>query len=89
MKVTMHFDLDEPGDKELYAQHNKTEQVFMLLWDIEQEIFRPARKHGYPASAEGKRLNELLETNGAADEVISLLEQMYFNYKKERLYNDE
>jgi len=89
MKVTLHFDLDEPGDKELYSQHNKTEQVFLLLWDIEQEIFRPARKHGYPSTKEGKRLNELLETNDAAEEVISLLEQMYFNYKKERLYNDE
>lgn len=86
MKVTLRFDLDEPGDREAFQQHTKTEEVFLLLWDIEQEVFRPARKHGY-SGLHSARLNKLLEIDEVA-EAIKILEELYFTKKGERLNVD-
>ncbi len=83
MKVTFTFDLDEPGDKELYRQHNVTEELHLLIWDIEQEVFRPARRHGY-SGPDMARLNELLDDDDV-QEAISLLESLYYKKKEERL----
>lgn len=83
MKVTFTFDLDEAGDKELYRQYTVTEELHLLLWDIEQEVFRPARKHGYPGP-DMARLNELLEQD-YVQEAIELLESLYYKKKEERL----
>lgn len=44
------------------------------LWRTGQEIFRPARKHGYA----DKQLNLLVEENVAVAEAIGLLEDKFY-----------
>lgn len=57
--------------------------AFSALWDIGQEVFRPARKHGYP-DQETQQLLDLcntLETSegyGAGSELVSLLERKFY-----------
>jgi len=45
MKVTLQFNLPEEEQDFLLA--TKAGAMSAALWEIGQEIFRPARKHGY------------------------------------------
>jgi len=84
MKATLEFDLDCPEDRLQHKKAVDAADLSIFLWDLEQDLFRPARKHGYPDSVIGRRLNELLEQDGAVSEAISLLESLYFEKKKGR-----
>ena len=97
-KVTIEFHL--PEDKESLDAAMKSSDMECLLWDLEQEVFRPARKHGY-AEEEIQGLIEALDRlveKHAGDEhpkdqhghlgptdLISFLEKKYFALKQERL----
>lgn len=70
MKATLTFTLPEDADDHIKAV--KAPDAFLALWRIQQEIFRPARKHGYNDA----QLNKLLEIE-AVGEAIGLLEGMY------------
>jgi hypothetical protein len=84
MKAILEFDLNEPDDDRHHKMCVDARDMSVFLWDVEQQVFRPARKHGYEASTIGKRLNELLDTNGGVVEAIGLLEDLYFNLKSGR-----
>ena len=88
MKAILEFDLNDPDDRRQHRMAVEASDMSIFMWEVEQQIFRPARKHGYPASAAGNRLNELLETNGATYEIIGLLEDMYFNLKEGKFNYD-
>ena len=86
MKVIMEFNL--PDDSMLYEAANAAmekatqngyyysdgKEALRALGDIHIELFRPLHKHGY----QGVRLRELVESDPNADELISLLEEKYF-----------
>lgn len=82
MKATLEFDLDCPEDRMQHKRAIDASDLSHFLWVIEQDVFRPARKHGYSDGVIGRRLNELLEQDGAVSEAISLLESLYFEKKE-------
>lgn len=90
MKATLEFDLtEERSEFQMAVNSHKYSQ---LLWKIEQEVFRPARKHGYLGDEKGKQLNRLLDKEGSCEDVyeaIHLLEQMYYELKNELFGGDE
>lgn len=45
-KVTFQFQL--PDESEELNTYIQAEDFKAALWDVSQEVFRPARKHGYP-----------------------------------------
>jgi hypothetical protein len=71
MKAILEFNL--PEDREEYDIMLKGNDYLSCLYDISMEVFRPARKHGYP----DKRIQELLEKNEDAYELIGLLEEKF------------
>jgi hypothetical protein len=70
--------MDKEEDSHSYDQAMASPKLEQLIEFVEQEIFRPARKHGYP----DPQLQALLESPQAA-ELISLLESKYYEAKKE------
>ncbi len=87
MKAILEFNL--PEDRSDHIRATKATDAFIALWDIAQEIFRPARKHGYSDN----RLRELMDyekdpkTAEAVTEAISLLEQKFYEIVNERGVN--
>jgi len=81
MKAILEFNLDEPEDKRKFDIANKAEDMQIALWDIAQEIFRPARKHGYP-DAEIQDL--LTKCGGAGEDLIGKLEDKFYAILNER-----
>lgn len=91
MKAILEFDLDQPGDRQAHVRAIKATDAYLVLWDIANEIFRPARKHGYP----DRQLEELIEKSGEyedkeygslniAAEVISRLETKFYEIMESR-----
>jgi len=76
MKATITFNL--PEDNEEYKLHMKAGAMHSALWEISQEIFRPARKHGY----NDPELNKLIEDDKVT-EAISLLEKKMYDILRE------
>ena len=83
MKGILEFDLNEPQDTAHHKMCVDSPDMVKFLWDVEQSVFRPHRKHGYSGLV-GQRLNHLLETNPAVEEVISVLEDLYYEIKAGR-----
>jgi hypothetical protein len=79
MKAILEFKL--PEDEMEYNRAVKATDAFLALWAVAQDIFRPARKHGYPNNP---RLNELLDSEKdskvakAVSEAIGLLETQFY-----------
>lgn len=70
MKATLTFDLPEESAE--HQQAVSAGAAFAALWDIDRELFRPARKHGYGDS----ELDRLLEDEKVA-RAIELLEEKF------------
>lgn len=72
MKATLEFNLPEEQVEHEHAL--KGEEYMLALRDIADQVFRPARKHGYS----DEELNKLVsETNGGAEIVAKLEEKFY------------
>ena len=69
MKLTITFDL--PEEKEEYDACIKGMDMSIALFDIANDIFRPARKHGYS----DQRLQNLSERE---TEIIGILEEQFY-----------
>ena len=94
MKATLTFNL--PEEQEEFDTAIKAADYKIALWDIAQEIFRPARKHGYPNEAVQKVLDKADEAivvtdvggvkyeTGAGSELVSMLEQKFYEILRER-----
>lgn len=87
-KASLHFNL--PEEREEFETAVKAGDYKLALWEISQEIFRPARKHGY---ADQKIQKLLLDIDHNADisseygkgtELISLLEERFYEILRER-----
>lgn len=93
-KATLEFSL--PEEQEEFETATKAADYKLALWDVAQEIFRPARKHGYSDAAVQKVLDkadeEIVVTDvggfkyeiGAGSELISILEQKFYEILRER-----
>lgn len=93
--VTIKYNLPDEEPELRYATQGK--DANLALWSVAQEIFRPARKHGYP-STEIQQLMERLDTLAEADPnktvgeyeeihdagyLIGLLESMFYKILEE------
>lgn len=88
-KITMTWDLSEPGDEKDFLQAFHGGDCALALWEIQQEVFRPARKHGYSNDTVAtliRRLNEAVDTHYASlspeerpsvEDLIGQLEQLF------------
>jgi hypothetical protein len=72
-KATLSFTL--PEENEEFKLANTAGDMACALHDISQNIFRPARKHGYP-DPEVQALVEKLGDDGT--ELVSKLEKMFY-----------
>lgn len=81
MKGKLEFDL--PEEREEFELAVNAGKYSSLLWEIEQQVFRPARKHGY-SGASSQELNKLCENEDVC-EAIHLLEKLYYELKNEYL----
>jgi len=90
MKAILEFNLDEREDSMNHKRAIKATDAFIALQAIADQIFRPARKHGYG----DKRLNELIETSREiiggdgcethlGSEIISVLEDRFYKILKD------
>jgi len=89
MKAIIEFDLNDADDRMEHKRMLQATDLSCFIWDVEQLVFRPHRKHGYPDSVRGRKLNELIEAHPEVDLAIGLLEEMYYELKQGRNINDE
>lgn len=90
----LKFDLDcEEGRKAMLRALN-ADKAYRVLTEVQQAVFRPARKHGYPdpkLAAMVRGIDELLgqaegdydETVPSASNLIGLLEEKFFEVLRE------
>jgi len=81
VKAKLEFDLPEEQSEFMLAAN--AGKYASVLWDVEQQVFRPARKHGY-SGPHSMELNKLCENEDVA-EAIHLLEQLYYEIKNSTL----
>jgi hypothetical protein len=80
IEVTIRFTGETVSEVQEEAQNAlKASDYLRALQDIRQEIFRPARKHGYPDT----KLNELLNGDENVAEAIGLLEEKFSDLMRE------
>ena len=81
MRTEITFMSDEPEDIETIAQMLSVHRVYNALSDIRDEVFRPARKHGYQDADLSALLGEAVPEAevDARHEIIGLLERKFFD----------
>lgn len=83
--VILTFDRIEQ-EYELYCALKGVDYRFALQ-DIANDIFRPARKHGYPDEEINNilnKINDLEPDNNLGEELVSLLEKKFYNILRSR-----
>lgn len=84
-KVTLEFDMEDPLSKEAYQECVNAGLYAQLIIAVEEDIFRPARKHGYTGT-NASELNRLLEIPEVVL-AIEALEALYYKQKETYLNN--
>jgi hypothetical protein len=82
IKATLEFDLDDPHAHKKFEAISSVNRVYNVIHRIRQEIFRPARKHGYNDYA----INTLIENSGGHDTLEVTKETKFVS--TEELNND-
>lgn len=75
MKAILEYNL--PEEDEEFQRALKAIDMHLALWDIANDVFRPARKYGY----DDEELNNLAKGN---EQLIGLLEQKFYAILEER-----
>lgn len=79
MKTYLSFNDNSQDDRQKLKEMLQASNMRRALWEIGEEVFRPARKHGYVDNSE---LNNLLEKDGVV-EAIGLLEKRFYEILRE------
>lgn len=82
-KVTLTFNIDECHEEASAMRALTADKAYRCLREISEEIFRPARKHGY----QDAKLNELLEKGEHHCELIGLLEDKFWEILRDNEVN--
>lgn len=79
-EVTIKFSVEDQYEEQALRRTLNAGRAYSALWDIAQEIFRPARKHGYsdPKLGEAMRNKEIDH-----EEIIGMLEEKFFEILRE------
>ena len=81
MKASLHFNL--PKEREEFNNAAKANEMKSLLFEISQEIFRPARKHGYSDPRMKKFLEEGGQLKPEIADAIGVLEEIFYELASE------
>lgn len=81
MKGILQFNL--PEEQHEFEAAVSAGRMKSVLWDISQEIFRPARKHGYSDHRMKKFTDENGELKDDVADVIGVLEEMFYEFVRE------
>ena len=77
MIATLKFDLSKPEEQEEFARATKATQAYLALFDIANDIFRPARKHGYAEI-------DLTNLSEKTIKIIAILETKFYEILEDR-----
>lgn len=81
MKAVLKFDLTDSDQVSAFHRAVNASAAYAALWEISQEIFRPARKHGYS----DPQINAMLGHCGDHGEgLVSELEKKFYEILTER-----
>jgi hypothetical protein len=80
MKAILEFDLSNPEDVDNHKNAIKANDYASAFFEIHNEVFRPARKHGYG----DPKIQKLLESNPNGEELVYELEKLFFEILEER-----
>lgn len=80
MKAILEFVL--PEDQTEFDTAVKAMDMSIAIHDIGQEVFRPARKHGYPDPQIANLLLKIPDHMG--EDLIGLLEEKFYEILNER-----
>lgn len=81
MRAKLEFDMADSDDASEFRRATKASEAFAALWEISQEIFRPARKHGYSDTT----LSEAMDSETVdKSELIHRLEVKFYSILEER-----
>lgn len=90
-KAIIEFNLPEENDD--YELAVNASKMYCILWDLRQNVFRPARKHGYSnpvIQAMISRINECCQsTEVTAEDLIYELELMFNELLAEHGYKGD
>lgn len=84
MKYILEYDGDNPQDVEDFHQAVSAKEVFEFLRIVEDNLFRPHRKHGY-STAHVPTQDDADHLNKANTDTIDLLERVYYKLKNNYL----
>lgn len=71
-KIVIEFNIEDVNDEQAAKRAMTADAVYNALFDIVNEVFRPARKHGYS----DHKLSKLIPVNSELnDEQIKILEE--------------
>lgn len=80
MKAYLRFDLNNPDDRDDHETALKAGAMKRALDEIGNEVFRPARKHGYS----DPEIRELMDAlNGGGEKLVDLLEKKFYEILEE------
>ena len=81
MKIT--FETTDYEDEAKIRRMINADGAYRALHEIANEIFRPARKHGYPDQTISDLLNSADVSNDAGTELIGALEEKFYELLRE------
>lgn len=83
--LTLEFPAETDSESAMRRVLN-ADVAYAAIWDIAQEIFRPARKHGYPDTT---TQHELDRAGEAGAELVHLLEKRFYKILEDHRINLE
>jgi len=83
-KVTIEIAAVDAEDELEIRRLLSARGAYSALYEIGQQVFRPARKHGYPDGTLSELLTRIDQsTDGAGSDLIHELEKLYFKIIEE------
>jgi len=79
-EVTIKFLITDQDEEQALRRCMNADRAYRAIYEIAQEIFRPARKHGYPdPKLENAMQNKELEH----EEIVGMLEEKFYDILRE------
>lgn len=72
-KAKLEFDLDDFDDKAEHKRMLNATNAYIALNEVANQIFRPARKHGYSDT----EISNLMKENPKSEELVGELESKF------------
>lgn len=84
IKASLEFDLNDSDAKRDFEMMISSKRIYTVLNRLRNEVFRPARKHGYS----DKKINLLIENSGGHDTLEVNENTKFVNKAKDKYYSN-